>query len=150
MAIRPVFLAWCALVLWNYLPDHPFLWNADWLRKAYLPPCPPWDAPFLLERVRAGGAAAAVALLFLLTAHAAGHRLAGWLRLARAPEPAVLLLGWGALALGGLGAGLAAVWFTPLAWAVLLAGAIAGRRAPARWIAAIRRERGWWMAAALP
>ncbi len=150
MALHAVFLMWSALVLWNYLPGHPFLWNADWLRKAYLPPCPPWDAPFLLERARTALAAAAVTLLFLLTAHAAGRRLAGWLRLARAPEPVTLLLGWGALSLGGLGAGLAGGWFAPVAWAVLLAGGIAGRRAPARWWTAFRAARGWWMAAALP
>ncbi len=150
MALRWIFPGWAAVALWSYLGGHPSLWNGDWIAKAFLPPCPPWDAPFLLDRAAQKAGALGIVLLFLLGARAVGGRLSNWLRLHRPGTLVTLLLGWGTLSLCWLGAGLGAVWFTLVAWAVLIAGAVAGGRALPGWIASVRRESGWWVLAAVP
>ena len=75
MALRWIFPGWAAVVLWSYLGGHPYLWNIDWIAKAFLPPCPPWDAPFLLDRAAQKAGGLGIALLFLLGANAVGERI---------------------------------------------------------------------------
>ncbi len=145
-------LGWTALVLANYLAGHPWVWNADWLAKAVIPPCVPWRAPLGAERALALARAAALVAVWAAGVFAAGHRLGALVRCPAEEGPIRLLLGLGLAALGWLGLGLAGLWFPRVGWAGVAAGAavwivIHGRRALA---GAVRVRPGWWMLLLLP
>jgi hypothetical protein len=141
-------LGWTALVLANYLAGHPWLWNADWLVKAVVPPCVPWRSPFGAERGLALGRSAALVVVWAAGVFAAGHRLGRLVRCPAEEGPVRLLLGLGLAALGWLGLGLAGLWFPRVAWTVVAAGAVVwvathGRRGLA---GAVRmRPALWWL-----
>lgn len=149
MGMPGAFAIWMLLVLGVYLTGHPFFFNLEWLGKALLPPCPPWDAPFLPERLSGLLGSALIVAGFLAGAAAVGRQVSRWLRL-KAQHPVGMLLGLGLLAIAWLGAGLAALWFPAIAWVAWITGAAAGGRHLIHLFRAFRSASGWWTLALLP
>jgi len=147
-----IVLGWTALVLANYLAGHPWMWNADWLVKAVIPPCVPWRSALGADRGVALVRALALVAVWAAGAFAAGHRLGRLMRMPAEEGPVRLLLGLGLTAAGWLGLGLAGLWFPRVAWVVVAAGTCVwvvghGRRSLA---GAGRIRPGWWVLLLLP
>jgi len=145
-----IVLGWTVLVLANYLAGHPWLYNADWIGKAFIPPCAPWRAPFAAARGAELLRSAGILAAWAAAVFAAGHRLGRLVRLPAEEGAVRLLLGMGVAAGAMLGLGLAGIWFPPVVRVLIAAGAAVWVFAHGRRALAAAAWPGWWILLFLP
>lgn len=131
MSLSAGSLAKRAVPYWAVLVTGWYVWS---LKIWFMPKIVKWGLPWFgassaphlgFFLVRTAGFAAALAVLAAVGA-GAGRAVGRWMRLAGGTTSRDLVVGWGAVAVGILGLGLAGCWFTPVMAAVVVPAAAWG------------------------